>query len=162
MPTSDGIGRRTLFVKSADETRKLGEFLGKQVTGGEVILIVGSLGTGKTTMAQGIAVGLEIDDIVKSPSFVLERVYSGRLILHHFDFYRLTSKEVVESGLLYDIEDSAVIAIEWPERAGDMLSNWTLKISLEFHPDQTDNFMNKRKITLESSDAKWVDIFEKF
>lgn len=164
MSANSETGKRTLVVESPCEARFLGRTLGEQLEGGEVILMAGSLGAGKTTMVQGIAVGLGIHEPVKSPSFVLERIYRGRLVLHHFDFYRLSQEEVIESGLLYDIEDSAVIAIEWPERAGEALPGWTLKINIEFHevcldPGQ-EKSMDKRKVTLESTTARWVKVIE--
>ncbi|HHX09778.1 MAG TPA: tRNA (adenosine(37)-N6)-threonylcarbamoyltransferase complex ATPase subunit type 1 TsaE [Firmicutes bacterium] len=156
--------KRTFVAGTPAETRCLGKLLGEHLEGGEIILLAGSLGAGKTTMVQGIAAGLGIQEPVKSPSFVLERIYRGRPALHHFDFYRLTQEDIIESGLLYDIEDSAVIAIEWPERAGEALPGWTLKVSIEFHEEWVDSKRvkseNKRKITIESSVVRWVEVIE--
>ncbi|HAF66947.1 MAG TPA: hypothetical protein DCG91_04050 [Clostridiales bacterium UBA9857] len=80
------------------------------------------------------------------------------------DSYRLTQEDIIESGLLYDIEDSAVIAIEWPERAGEALQGWTLKVTIEFYDEPVNSTRviaeNKRKITLESSDVRWVEVIE--
>lgn len=156
--------KRTLVVEDPSDTRCLGRLLGERLQGGEIILLAGALGAGKTTMVQGIAAGLGIQEPVKSPSFVLERIYRGRLVLHHFDFYRLTQEDVIEAGLLYDIDDSAVVAIEWPERAGEALPGWTLKVGIHFHEECLDpgsvKSENKRRITLESTDARWVEVIE--
>ena len=70
--------KRTLVVEDPSETRCLGRLLGERLQGGEIILLAGALGAGKTTMVQGIAAGLGIQEPVKSPSFVLERIYRGR------------------------------------------------------------------------------------
>ncbi|HOA70329.1 MAG: tRNA (adenosine(37)-N6)-threonylcarbamoyltransferase complex ATPase subunit type 1 TsaE [Bacillota bacterium] len=164
MMQESNTARRTFLVESADETRYLGMLLGSELEGGEVILLEGTLGAGKTTMVQGIAAGLGIHEPVKSPSFVLERIYWGRLVLHHFDFYRLTQEDIMEAGLLYDIDESAVVVIEWPERAGEALQGWTLKVTIEFYDEPVNSTRviaeNKRKITLESSDVRWVEVIE--
>ncbi len=154
----------TLVTQSPCETKALGRILGEKLEGGEVILMAGSLGAGKTTMVQGMALGLGIDKPVKSPSFVLERIYRGRAVLHHFDFYRLNPEEVIEAGLLWDLDDLAIAVIEWPERAGEALSEWALKIDIEFDEERLElglpKAMDTRKITLESSNAKWGEILE--
>ncbi|HHT85144.1 MAG TPA: tRNA (adenosine(37)-N6)-threonylcarbamoyltransferase complex ATPase subunit type 1 TsaE [Firmicutes bacterium] len=164
MHQENKTAKRTLVVETPSETRCLGKLLGEQLKGGEVILLAGSLGAGKTTMVQGIAAGLGIQEHVKSPSFVLERIYRGRLVLHHFDFYRLTQEDILESGLLYDIDDSAVVAIEWPERAGEALPDSTLKVNIGFHEECLDSrpvkSENKCRITLETSEARWVEVIE--
>ena len=76
-------------------------------------MLAGPLGAGKTVMVQGMAQGLGISRSVSSPSFVLEKIYQGSLILHHFDFYRLNREEVIESGLLLDLDPRSVAVIEW-------------------------------------------------
>lgn len=157
-------GKRTFIVESADETRFLGKLLGERLTGGETIFMMGPLGSGKTTMVQGIAAGLGVKERVKSPSFILERIYQGRLTLHHFDFYRLKEEEIVDSGLLCDLEDASVTVIEWPQRAGALLPEQTLGVSIEFHDvriggEKTES-LNKRRIVLESADSRWVKVIE--
>lgn len=157
-------GKGTFIVESADETRFLGGLIGERLEGGETILMMGPLGSGKTTMVQGIAVGLGIRERVKSPSFILERIYEGRLTLHHFDFYRLKEEEIVDSGLLCDLEDVSVTVIEWPQRAGALLSGWSLRIGMQFHHVRIGGSeiesLDRRKITVESAGSRWERIIE--
>ncbi len=122
----------TLQTRSSHETAELGRVIGERLKGGEIVLLEGPLGAGKTTMVQGIARGLGVEKPVSSPSFVLEKIYEGRSPLHHFDFYRLDLEDIEESGFLYDLDPEAVIVIEWADRLGGMLSDWTLRISIDF------------------------------
>ncbi|HHY17152.1 MAG TPA: tRNA (adenosine(37)-N6)-threonylcarbamoyltransferase complex ATPase subunit type 1 TsaE [Firmicutes bacterium] len=154
----------TVTTESADGTRRLGRAIGEHLEGSEIIVLAGPLGAGKTVMVQGMAQGLGISRSVSSPSFVLEKIYQGSLILHHFDFYRLNREEVIESGLLLDLDPRSVAVIEWAERAGDAVPDWTLKITLEFDagamgPGLPDA-IEKRIITLESATARWGEIVE--
>lgn len=111
-----------LFITgSPEETKALGQAIGEKCRGGEVILLTGQLGAGKTTLVQGLARGLGVSGPVQSPSFVLERIHQGRLVLRHLDLYRLTAGEVEDAGLLSEIQESDVIVIEWADRAFDTL-----------------------------------------
>ncbi len=154
----------TTTTQSASETRMLGTIIGEHFEGGEVIILAGSLGAGKTTMVQGMALGLGISKSVSSPSFVLEKIYHGRLELHHFDFYRLNRDEVVESGLLFDLGSQSVAVIEWAERGGDAVPDWTLRVTIEFDLSSMDlssqGSIDKRKITFESATACWGEVLE--
>jgi tRNA threonylcarbamoyladenosine biosynthesis protein TsaE len=83
-----------MISESAEETRKLGERLAEGVRPGDVILLEGPLGAGKSELARGIARGLGVEETVTSPSFTILNVYtSGRIPLYHFDWYRLESEE---------------------------------------------------------------------
>jgi tRNA threonylcarbamoyladenosine biosynthesis protein TsaE len=107
---------------SAQETFRLGERLGEQLTGGEILLLSGPLGAGKTVFVKGIASALDLDPYeVTSPSFTLVNPYEGRLRLFHIDLYRLD--EGSSAAHAVDLEelltdDEAVIVIEWAERMG--------------------------------------------
>ena len=107
---------------SVDETFKLGERLGRQLQGGEVLLLSGSLGAGKTIFVKGIATALGIDgEEVTSPSFTLVNPYSGRLHLYHIDLYRLDEGASAAHAVDLDellANETAVIVIEWAERLG--------------------------------------------
>lgn len=102
--------------------------------GGEIILLSGSLGAGKTVLAKGIAQGLGINkNNVVSPTFVLLRVYPGKHLLQHFDFYRIkTPEEILALGLKEYLYSDAVTVIEWPERLKFILPKEFLKIKLFF------------------------------
>lgn len=108
--------------QSADETFQLGKRFGSDLKGGEIILLSGPLGAGKTLFVKGIATALDFDtDDITSPSFTLVNLYRGRLVLYHLDLYRLpegaTAAHAVDlDGILS--EERAVIVIEWAERLG--------------------------------------------
>ena len=88
-----------VITKNAAETRELGKRLAEQLKAGDVVLLEGELGAGKSELARGIARGLEVSETVTSPSFTILNVYeSGRIPLYHFDWYRLES-----SGELYEL-----------------------------------------------------------
>ena len=118
--------------KSAKQTFKLGEQIAHQLGGGEIILLSGCLGAGKTVLAQGIAQGLGIPkDQVTSPSFVLLRIHKGRHFLHHFDFYRIkTLQDILSLGYEEYFYSKGITLIEWPEHLKFLLPKEFLKIKL--------------------------------
>lgn len=117
---------------SVNQTLRIGKLLAQKLCGGEIILLSGSLGAGKTVLAKGIAQGLGIDKHnVVSPTFVLLRVYKGKHLLNHFDFYRIKSpKDILALGYEEYFYSDAVTAIEWPERLKFLLPREFLKIKL--------------------------------
>jgi tRNA threonylcarbamoyladenosine biosynthesis protein TsaE len=121
---------------NASETFDLGRRVGVQLTGGEILLLNGPLGAGKTVFVKGLAAALDIDpEDVTSPSFTLVNPYSGRLPLYHIDLYRLD--EGAAAAHAVDLEEllndeKAVVVIEWAERMGSypLPSNvWHITIS---------------------------------
>lgn len=108
---------------AATETFDLGRLIGAQITGGEIFLLNGPLGAGKTVFVKGLATALDIDaEEVTSPSFTLVNPYSGRLPVFHIDLYRLD--EGPASAHAVDLEElindeQAVVVIEWAERLGN-------------------------------------------
>ena len=121
----------SLTTGSAEETRRVGRLLGESCRGGEVLLLEGDLGAGKTTLTQGVAAGLGITTSVISPTFILLREYEGRLPLYHFDFYRLEG-----TGRAVDLEfgeylgAGGVCVIEWPAFAPEMAPPEYLRVEL--------------------------------
>jgi tRNA threonylcarbamoyladenosine biosynthesis protein TsaE len=111
------------FVTSSpEETFAFARSLGEQLAGGEIFLLKGDLGAGKTVFAKGLAAGLGIaSSEVTSPSFTLINEYTGRLRLYHIDLYRLDSGLHDELGLNEILDDrQAVVVIEWAERLGSV------------------------------------------
>lgn len=99
------------------ETRRLGRALAAHLQAGDVILLQGELGAGKTCFSQGIGAGLRVREPVKSSSFVLVNEYSGRLHVYHADLFRLEDpREVFELGLEENAADGLLL-VEWPDRA---------------------------------------------
>ena len=119
-----------LITKSADETRELGSKIGKHSETGMVILLDGDLGAGKTCLTQGIAKGLDINRSVTSPTFTIQKIYYGRLLLNHIDAYRL---EGVHQDLGFDeyLNDEGLTVIEWSQFSPDLVPEEHLKISIQ-------------------------------
>ncbi|HYE64424.1 MAG TPA: tRNA (adenosine(37)-N6)-threonylcarbamoyltransferase complex ATPase subunit type 1 TsaE [Pyrinomonadaceae bacterium] len=108
--------------QSEEETFKLGAYVGEHLAGGELILLDGPLGAGKTIFVKGVASALGIDaDEVTSPSFTLVNLHAGRLKLYHLDLYRLSDGASAAHAVDLDellADERAVIIIEWAERMG--------------------------------------------
>lgn len=112
----------TWSLPLADEsaTLRLGQALGAVAQAGDVVLLAGDLGAGKTTLVRGLAQGLGIDARVTSPTFALLHEFPGRVPLYHFDLYRLTPAEIEAAGFAdYWEAGRGVCALEWPERLVD-------------------------------------------
>lgn len=100
-----------------------------------VLALQGDLGSGKTCFTQGLAIALGVRQPVTSPTFTLIREYKGERPLYHIDLYRLTDPdEVLALGLDEYFESDGITAIEWAERAGDLLPEHTVRISFEALP----------------------------
>jgi tRNA threonylcarbamoyladenosine biosynthesis protein TsaE len=126
-----------IITHSAASTRRLGQRLGQRLRGGDVVLLSGDLGAGKTTVAQGIAAGLGVDGPVASPTFTLVNEYSGHdpdgrpLSLCHVDLYRLAEGGVETLGLDDYLGAPDVVAVvEWPQMAPAALPATALLIEL--------------------------------
>ncbi len=128
-----------LFLHSLRETEKFGRLIGKIARTGDVILLFGDLGAGKTTLTQFVARGLEVpsDNYITSPSFSLMNQYFGRLPLYHIDCYRLENEDDVEaSGLLDYIVADGLTVIEWPDRLGSLSPDDRLEIEFISERDE--------------------------
>ncbi|PIV64649.1 MAG: tRNA (adenosine(37)-N6)-threonylcarbamoyltransferase complex ATPase subunit type 1 TsaE [bacterium (Candidatus Ratteibacteria) CG_4_10_14_3_um_filter_41_18] len=133
-----------LISKSPGETKRLGKKIGKLLLPGDTVALIGELGTGKTVFSKGIAQGLGIKrNLVRSPSFVLVKEYSGKIPLFHFDLYRLKRAEELNTlGYEEYFSGKGVVIIEWAEKAKNFLPEEYLKIELSFINE------NERKISL--------------
>lgn len=114
-----------ILSKSVEQTIELGRDIGSKLKGGEVISLVGPLGSGKTHLVKGIAAGLGAGDAhqVNSPTFVLVNEYSGRLEVFHIDAYRIESVEEFKRLGVYDlIGPGSVVLIEWADKVKEALN----------------------------------------
>ena len=122
-----------LISRSPEQTRQLGRRLGELAQIGDVVLLIGSLGAGKTCLTQGIAWGLGIVEYTASPSFVLMREYKGRLPLYHVDLYRLEQvEEVADLGLDDYLYGEGMCVVGWADRALNLMPPEHLLIELTY------------------------------
>ncbi|GMR04533.1 MAG: tRNA (adenosine(37)-N6)-threonylcarbamoyltransferase complex ATPase subunit type 1 TsaE [Thermodesulfobacteriota bacterium] len=120
--------------KSPEDTERLGHELVRGFKGGERVALVGGLGGGKTCFVRGMARGLGTKGYVKSPSFTIINIYEeGRLPLYHIDLYRLKGdEELFETGVEEYIHSNGVCAIEWADRAPDLLDECDIVVRFGF------------------------------
>lgn len=124
-------GSLDFISHSAQQTQRLGARLGELLSPGDVLLLEGELGAGKTVFAQGVAQGLGIDDPVTSPTFTLIHEYRGRLPLYHVDLYRIGgAPEAADLGLEDYLYGEGVTLVEWADRAEQILPAERLVVSL--------------------------------
>lgn len=118
---------------SAEQTQQLGYYLGQIAHPGNIFLLSGNLGSGKTCLTQGIARGMDIRSTVTSPSFVLVREHYGRMPLYHMDLYRLDNiEEIINLGLEQYFESEGLCVVEWAEKGIPVFPVEHLLISLEY------------------------------
>lgn len=140
-------------TNSAKETYGLAYDIAAHAKSGDIYLLYGNLGTGKTVFAQGFAAGLGIDDYVNSPTFTIMKGYDGgRLPLYHFDVYRIGSPEEMYD---LDYEDylygDGVCLIEWAELIEELLPDEAIKIIIE---KDIDKGFDYRRIIIEGGDMQ--------
>jgi len=142
---------RTL-TKSVDDTRALAAEVAPLLRAGDLLVLVGDLGSGKTAFVQGLARGMGVAEPVTSPAFVLVRTYPGRLPLIHVDVYRLDHlQEVVDLGLPELVDEGGVAAIEW----GDVVLPTLPADFLEVRLEQADND-DDRTIAFDAVGPSWA------
>jgi tRNA threonylcarbamoyladenosine biosynthesis protein TsaE len=125
-----------LVSRSPGETQGIGEVIGKAALPGDVLLLEGKLGAGKTCLTQGIARGLDIDEYVLSPTFVIMREFYGRLPLYHIDLYRLDDiDETMDLGLDEYLYGTGICVVEWAEKALSILPRKHLMIRIDYLSD---------------------------
>lgn len=122
----------TLYItRSPEETEQLGKRLAEKLQGGEVLALFGGLGMGKTAFTRGIAAGLGVDSGVSSPTFALVHDYAGRLLVHHFDMYRVSSWDDLYSTGFFDyLGTEDVLVIEWSENIEGALPEDAIRITI--------------------------------
>ena len=133
-----------IITKSTAETRGLGEKIAACLQPGDVLLLEGDLGAGKSELTRGIARGLGVTETVTSPSFTILNVYeSGRCPLYHFDWYRLEDAgELYELGMDEYLGGDGIAVVEWPGQCPDAIPENAMRIRLEAAGE------NERKIDI--------------
>lgn len=131
-------------VRTPEDMRALGARLGSVARPGDLIVLTGPLGAGKTVLAQGIGLGLGVRERVTSPTFVIAHVHrDGRVPFVHVDAYRLSSVAEVDDLDLDAVLDESVTVVEWGSGLVESLSDEWLEVRIERHDDDT------RTVTLE-------------
>ncbi len=136
--------------RSAEQTRAFGTQLGAHLEPGDVILLEGPFGAGKTTLVQGLGAGLEAEARVTSPSFTLINEYHGRLTLYHVDLFRLTTLDQEMEQAIEDCESGeGVTVIEWPDLLPADLKRGALRVDMEMLGD------DERSILVHAEGTRW-------
>lgn len=142
-----------LITHSPEETQALGRRLGGLALSGDVFLLVGDLGAGKTCLTQGISWGLGIAEYVMSPSFVIMRELYGRLPLYHIDLYRLDRiEESIDLGLDDYLYGHGVCVVEWAEKALSLFPKEHLLIKVTYLSE------NERSFQIEPKGQRYREI----
>ena len=140
---------------SPEQTQRLGVQLGELAQAGDVFLLSGSLGSGKTCLTQGIAWGIGVKEYAFSPSFVIVREYYGRLTLYHIDFYRLNSiGEIVDLRLDEYFGGSGVCVVEWADKGITVLPQENLLIRFSYISD------TERSLSLEPRGERYSQLLK--
>ncbi|PKB73415.1 MAG: tRNA (adenosine(37)-N6)-threonylcarbamoyltransferase complex ATPase subunit type 1 TsaE [SAR202 cluster bacterium Io17-Chloro-G7] len=123
---------------SPEDTQAVGELIGRLAQSGDIFLLTGPLGAGKTCLSQGIARGLEIPQNLRSPTFVLMTRHQGRLVLHHVDLYRINDPwEAWDLGLDEQMMGDGVCVVEWADKATEIFPADSCWISLDYGPHES-------------------------
>lgn len=153
------------YSPSTAATINLGKIFGAQLLAGDVVVLTGDLGAGKTQLTKGIAQGLDIDDDVTSPTFTIEMVYEGpKMPLYHFDLYRLSDPEQLEDTGLYDVLDSdGPCIIEWGEQFSDEIGSNRVDVWITRNDDDAQEGMEPaRTLVFCAHSKKTSDLLRRF
>lgn len=145
-----------ITTASPEETKALGERLGQLLQPGDILCLQGDLGAGKTLMAKGIALGLDIaEEEVTSPTFTLINEYQGRLPFYHMDVYRLDDPEAMyDLGLEEYFYDQGVTLVEWADKLGEFIPQEALFIDILVLSGES------RKITLRPQGQRYQGLLK--
>ena len=153
LPDRIDMNRLELISHSPEQTQKFGVRIGELALAGDIFLLVGALGAGKTCLTQGIAWGLNIQEYALSPSFIIVRELYGRLPLYHMDLYRLDHiEEIAELGLDDYLYGNGVCVIEWAEKGLAILPAEHLLIRINYLSD------TERSFQLNPNGKRYVEI----
>ncbi len=150
----------TLVIDDAEAMRALGRSLATSLEAGDLVILVGDLGAGKTTLVQGIGEGLAIDGTVASPTFIIARSHRpgpGRPALHHVDAYRLGSLAELDDLDLDEGLDESVTVVEWGEGLAETLSESHLRVDIarERGGADGDPEAGPRRVTISAVGPRW-------
>jgi len=143
-----------VVTHSPEKTRDLGRLLGSIARPGDLLLLSGPLGSGKTCLVQGVTFGLGVKEYARSPSFIIVSRYRGRLDLYHVDLYRLEDlREVIDLGLEEYLAGEGVCVVEWAEKAVALFPEEHIWIELAYGEAE-----NERRIDLEARGGRYQEV----
>ncbi len=164
----------TIHTDTAEETREVGRVIGEAAAPGDVYLLTGPLGAGKTCLTQGIARGLGAPGYARSPTFVLVTRYQGRLTIHHADLYRIDHPAEAWDLGLEDIVAAGddVLIVEWADRAAEIFPPDALWIHLDYAaegnpaaceviPDADGSVPSRHRITIEQAPERYLPLIDR-
>jgi tRNA threonylcarbamoyladenosine biosynthesis protein TsaE len=172
----EAISKLNIISHSSAQTQRLGVRLGELLQGGELLLLDGQLGTGKTTFTQGLAQGMGITEVISSPTFTLLKEYKGQLLspsqsgpqalaqsqhvgpaLYHFDLYRLDdAEEIFDLGFEDYFLSSGVCVVEWADKADKLWPDEHLRIRLKMLSE------TKRGLILCATGTRYCQLLQQF
>ena len=155
----------TYVSTTTEQTIALGQILGKLLQAGDVLVLTGDLGAGKTQLTKGIAAGMGVTDDVTSPTFTIEMVYEGTTMpLYHFDLYRLNDPDQLEDTGLYDaLESDGPTIIEWGEQFAEQIGERTLDVyvsRLSEEELESDDTEPRREVRFIPQNARGEEIIQ--
>lgn len=135
---------KKIFIKNEEETKQFGYELASKLQRGQVVALIGDLGTGKTALTKYIAEGLGIDDNITSPTFTIVQEYKqGRIPLYHFDVYRVYDiDELYEIGIEEYFYGDGVCVVEWADLIEEILPENTIKVYIEYGETEGERIYN--------------------
>jgi tRNA threonylcarbamoyladenosine biosynthesis protein TsaE len=146
-----------LGTHAPGETREVGAAIADVLLPGDVVSLTGDLGAGKTTLVQGAAAALEVEEQVTSPSFVLLREYHGRIPVFHVDVYRLDRvQEVLDLGFEDLLDPKGVAFVEWGDAIEGLLPDSHLEVELHVGEGEAD-----REVTVRARGRGWAERWER-
>lgn len=143
-------------LNSLEKTENFGKKLGSLLDSGDILCMDGDLGAGKTTMTKSIGLGLGVEEYITSPTFALVNIYSGRLMVYHFDVYRLEDpEEIYELGFDEYFYGDGVSIIEWAEKIKSILPEERIELYIYQGKDQ-----NSRIVEIKGSGDAYKRVIE--
>jgi len=153
MVIQPGIEHVGFVSRTVEQTRLFGRCLGEGAMPGDVILLRGPFGAGKTTLVQGIAAGLQVDRQVTSPSFTLINEYYGRLTLYHVDLFRLNELDLeMEQAVAHCEESEGLTVVEWPDLLPHDLTASALRVDMQILGD------SDRSLVVHAEGSRWSGV----
>lgn len=144
-----------LASHSPERTQEIGKLLGQSAQPGDIFLLTGGLGAGKTTLTQGIAWGTGVQELARSPTFVLVARYRGRIPVYHIDLYRIDNPlEALELGLDEYLFGEGLCVIEWAEKVPQVFPSEHLLVQMTYLDEST------RRLRLEARGPRYEELLK--